>query len=260
MVKYLQELFPSNIRVIQEDSIIGINNYKVGIVPWVTPNRSIDTILLETTDYIFGHFELYGYMHSKNAVDDKSEMKADIFKNQIKVFSGHYHLNHSKGKVHYVGTPYQADFGEFGNNVGFYHFKDDFSYSFCPNTVSVKYIKMVYDDTHSTEEPLKMYTDDETFLYVTLDALKATKDIEVRFSIDNSFDASYEAYLLVLKENNIKYTFVNNQETNALIGSGVTLDVSKLRTTEHFIVDYIEEYNAELLELTKQILKEVQDG
>lgn len=262
MTKYLQELYPETFTIIQEQTIIDINSQKVGIVPWLVPDATIDPIMLETADYIFGHFELNGYNHTKYVIDDKSELTASVFKNQKKVFSGHYHLNHAKGKVHYIGTPYQSNFGEFGNNVGFYVFNEDFTYEFHKNQESDIHVKFTYDER--ADFPLKMYYDDEVFVCVTLDALKDIKNINAKFIMDYSENAKYEEYLLVLKENSVKYTFTNNQEIDALVNPDrVSLDKDKLKSTENFILDYISQYNPELLEVTTKILKEVseeQDG
>lgn len=257
MVKYLEVLYPNNIKVIQESCVIDINSRKVGLVPWLVPTAKLDPILMETSEYVFGHFELNGFNHSKYVVDDKSELSADVFKNQKKVFSGHYHLNHTKGKVHYIGTPYQADFGEFGNKVGFYHFKEDFSYEFHQNTESNVYVKFSYDDR--LEVPLRMYYDDDKFYDMPKDTLKSLCNLEAKFNVEHSEDGAFEEYLLVLKENSVNFSFTNTQEIEALVNPDKIIDTTNLKTTEHFILDYMNEYNPELAELTKQILKEVSE-
>ena len=257
MTKYLEKMYPDNIKIIQDQTIVDVNGHKVGMVPWLLPDERIDDNILLNSRYIIGHFELNGYNHSRNVVDTKSNLKADIFTNQKKVFSGHYHLNHSKGKVHYLGTPYQSDFGDYGNDVGFYHFKEDFKYEFVANVVSIKYVHMFYDDRDIT--PMRMYYDPNKPLYVTLEEFKGLSPVEAKFVVECARDTLYEDFILVLKEKGYKFSFLNNMELESNeMDSQEVIDSATLKTTEHFILDYIKEYNSELFDVAQEILSEIE--
>ena len=78
-------------------------------VPWITKsNRAYieKAMSITTAKYAFGHFELNGFNFSKV----QTATHGDDPKNLLKfnsVFSGHYHYRHSKGNIHYLGSPTQ---------------------------------------------------------------------------------------------------------------------------------------------------------
>lgn len=79
----------------------------------------------EKIKYVFGHFDLFGYMHTRFAENQNktSLKKEDVFKffpNLKKIVSGHYHMPQHTGGVLYAGAPYQLSWGEAGLNLGFY--------------------------------------------------------------------------------------------------------------------------------------------
>ena len=76
----------------------------VTIVPWLVGDewRKIEKI---KSKYMFGHFELPSfYMNAMVQMPDHGELKAEHFKNQEYVFSGHFHKRQQQGKVHYIGN------------------------------------------------------------------------------------------------------------------------------------------------------------
>ena len=88
------------------------------IVPWLLPGENIDQEMLASADYVFGHFEIKDF-YMMPGVKAKSGLTIKDFQNK-KVFSGHYHIRQEKGNVLYLGTPYQLNFGDAGNEKGFY--------------------------------------------------------------------------------------------------------------------------------------------
>mgnify|MGYP000300373181 CR=1 FL=1 len=76
----------------------------VALVPWLVGDewKRIKNI---KTKYLFGHFELPSfYMNAMVQMPDHGELKAEHFKNQEYVFSGHFHKRQVKGPVHYIGN------------------------------------------------------------------------------------------------------------------------------------------------------------
>jgi DNA repair exonuclease SbcCD nuclease subunit len=74
--------------------------------------------------------------------------KDAIFKFK-RVFSGHYHSKsiekHSNGELIYVGTPYQLDRGDSGEEKGFHIIDlETDTYEFIENEKSIKYISLLY--------------------------------------------------------------------------------------------------------------------
>lgn len=74
--------------------------------------------------YVFGHFELYGFMLTRYAENKKlSSLKPQDFDDHFpklkKVISGHYHTPQEIKNVLYPGTPYQLSWSEEGLTLGF---------------------------------------------------------------------------------------------------------------------------------------------
>ena len=78
----------------------------------------------EDYKYIFGHFELFGFMLTRYAENrsTKSLTKEDIqkyFPNAY-IISGHYHSPQRDDDVFYPGVPYELSWNEAGLKLGFY--------------------------------------------------------------------------------------------------------------------------------------------
>jgi len=81
---------------------------------------------------------------------DKDGLEKSIFDNCGKVFSGHYHLRSKKGKIQYVGTPYELSHSDSGDQKGIELIDFD--------TMKTKHIKSKHIPLH-----LSFKTEDHTF-------------------------------------------------------------------------------------------------
>ena len=84
----------------------------VTIVPWLVGDewRKIEKI---KSKYMFGHFELPSfYMNAMVQMPDHGELKAEHFKHQEYVFSGHFHKRQQQGKVHYLGNAFPHNYAD----------------------------------------------------------------------------------------------------------------------------------------------------
>ena len=84
----------------------------VTIVPWLVGDewKKISKI---KSKYMFGHFELPSfYMNAMVQMPDHGELKAEHFKNQSYVFSGHFHKRQKQGKVHYLGNAFPHNYAD----------------------------------------------------------------------------------------------------------------------------------------------------
>ena len=82
------------------------------LVPWLVGDewKKISKI---KSKYVFGHFELPSfYMNAMVQMPDHGELKAEHFKNQEYVFSGHFHKRQAKGNVHYLGSPFGHNYAD----------------------------------------------------------------------------------------------------------------------------------------------------
>ena len=84
----------------------------VVLVPWLVGDewRRIEKLQAK---YLFGHFELPSfYMNAMVQMPDHGELKAEHFKNQEYVFSGHFHKRQIQGKIHYIGNAFPHNYAD----------------------------------------------------------------------------------------------------------------------------------------------------
>lgn len=81
-------------------------------VPWLVEDewRRIPKIKAK---YVFGHFELPTFkMNAMVEMPDHGGLKAEDFTHPEYVFSGHFHKRQSKGRVHYLGSPFAQNYSD----------------------------------------------------------------------------------------------------------------------------------------------------
>lgn len=84
----------------------------VALVPWLVGDewRTIENI---KSKYLFGHFELPSfYMNAMVQMPDHGELRAEHFKHQKYVFSGHFHKRQKQGHVHYIGNAFPHNYAD----------------------------------------------------------------------------------------------------------------------------------------------------
>jgi len=84
----------------------------VALIPWLIGDewKKIQKIKAK---YMFGHFELpHFYMNAMVQMPDHGELKAENFKNQEYVFSGHFHKRQQQGKIHYIGNAFPHNYAD----------------------------------------------------------------------------------------------------------------------------------------------------
>ena len=181
----------NNVRVITDICKDTLGDLDVTYLPWGS-----DLSKLEKSDAIFGHLELNGfYMMPGKVAEGKVDPKLLLSKSDL-IFSGHFHLRdertYSNGKIIYIGSPYQLNWGEISNTPGYYIFDcTDKSYSFVENTISPRHIKMASDKLdinliNSNFVTIEMVgTDDEEENKQIRNTVFAATPLETRFSLES---------------------------------------------------------------------------
>lgn len=124
-----------------------IDGQKVLFVPWVNRENyddirgKIDTSLAR---YMVAHLDMFGFEMHKGAISEHGHFDADFLSKFEKVITGHYHTKSSKGNIHYLGTPYETSWNDYGETKG-YHYLTDGEFTFVPNDFKIFY-RYVYDD------------------------------------------------------------------------------------------------------------------
>lgn len=180
-LKGYDKMFP-NFHIFERPTLLKINSHKVLIAPWIEDLTELKAQVKKhsSADYLFCHADFTGFsLNSATRLEHGLE-KEDIsgFK---RVYSGHIHIRQEKGNVLYVGTPYEMDRGDRGNQKGFYVLDasgSDFTEKFVENRFSPRHLK--FDITHllnlNGSQLKEIFTNN--FIDVTIDS-----DFSSRFPI-----------------------------------------------------------------------------
>lgn len=101
-----------------------IPKWSMSLIPWLTKSNREDTlrkILDSSCEFAVGHLELSGFNFSKVQTAIHGDDPANFSKYSA-VFSGHYHYRHSKGNIHYLGSPTEQTWIDDGTVRGFHVF------------------------------------------------------------------------------------------------------------------------------------------
>jgi DNA repair exonuclease SbcCD nuclease subunit len=134
----------NNINIIDKNPvIIETTHNDIVLVPWGTLFEDIP----ETNGIIFGHFEISSfYMNSYKVCEHGMESK-DLFKKAPLIISGHFHKKddrkYDNGRIVYLGSPYQHNFGDVGDARGIYILDlEKNELEFIENNLSPKHLKL----------------------------------------------------------------------------------------------------------------------
>ena len=160
-------------------------------------NFGANTAEIKKCDVLFGHFEINGFQMTKGRFSEGRTSPNDILSKAKLTFSGHFHLrderSYKNGKIIYLGSPYQLNWGERTNVPGYYILDTkDLSYSFYENTVSPRHFMVEagaidYNDIKNNIVKVNVPKD---FDFESIDSLKlkigesAPKELSFTFSED----------------------------------------------------------------------------
>jgi len=233
-----------------------INN--IQLFPWLVDGY------LEKEDIrgeiILGHFEIKNFeMVRGHSCDDGLDI--DLFDDKM-VLSGHFHLRGSRNNINYIGTPYQITWGDFGDRRGFYVLDNiTKELEFIENKSSTIFVKIIFNSNESIL--VKVFDDLEfgfsleefkTFIRENIDLLKNSNLKIIVFS------DGFEEFLDSIKEEKIKYNFVNNIELKELREqSSSDINMSSFDASE-FIEQFIAKSNLTDKERLKIKFKEIMES
>ena len=84
----------------------------VTLVPWLVGDEWKQVSKIKSK-YIFGHFELPSfYMNALVKMPDHGDLRAEHFKHQEYVFSGHFHKRQYKNNIHYIGNAFPHNYAD----------------------------------------------------------------------------------------------------------------------------------------------------
>lgn len=108
-----------NITVIDKHTCIKKFQRKIQFCPWATTISE-----MSKSDIIFGHFEIESFKLNHTKVCSFGLRTRDLLNLSDLIITGHFHTRelreYKKGKILYLGNPYQMDFGDTDNQKGYY--------------------------------------------------------------------------------------------------------------------------------------------
>lgn len=151
-----------NVRIYDKTDRIEFNGVKICMMPYI--EKRLEQIKLinefKDCDYLFCHSDLNGCKMHLTSVAHKNSDKIDIedFNSFRKVKSGHIHLVQSNKHFSFVGSPFQMDRNDYGDQKGIFIIDTtDHSEEFIPNNISpvFKRVRVINEDDVNTLESLK---------------------------------------------------------------------------------------------------------
>jgi DNA repair exonuclease SbcCD nuclease subunit len=132
-----------NFHIFTSTEPLKINNHNFLMVPWIEDLTKLKSSINNNREanYVFCHADIKGFDLNKVTKIEHGLERGDLIDFK-RIYSGHIHIRQEKGNVLYVGTPYQMDRGDRGNQKGFYVLDvsgDTISEEFIPNTFSPQY-------------------------------------------------------------------------------------------------------------------------
>lgn len=121
-VNCVRELFDTEMNLIDVPRVVNFDGLPIAMLPWINKENEADSLNFVNTcksSILMGHLELMGY-EVLRGVESHEGMDSAPFSRFEAVYSGHYHCKHTKGNIHYLGTPYQITFGDLYEPKGFH--------------------------------------------------------------------------------------------------------------------------------------------
>jgi len=110
-----------NVKTYSSPTEIKVGDLNVLLLPWIcmeNEEQSLKSIKNTKCKIAMGHLELQGFRVNRSVVMEHG-LEANLFKNFIKVFSGHYHTRSDNGTVFYLGNPYEMFWNDVNDPRGF---------------------------------------------------------------------------------------------------------------------------------------------
>ena len=234
-----------NVEIYSSPRILNYNNLNILMMPYI--EKRVEQIKViednKNCDYLFCHSDLNGCKMHLNSVAHRNHDKIDIenFKSFRKVRSGHIHLVQTNNNFTFVGSIFQMDRNDIGDQKGIFVIDtENDTEEFFPNNVSPVFKKFRVVDEESIDE---------------LDTLKKSKDY-IDLAISNSLLVSNRKLrrkLETLLENgkfasveyidDISKSDVEDDENiveSIITEDGTTVDISIQLDYEKYIREYIE--------------------
>lgn len=144
----------NNIEAYTSAAEVDLNGVKALYLPWIvkdTLEPTIDLIQRSNASIALGHLEIAGFVMHAGHVMDRSGLSPELFDKFDMTCSGHFHHRSHRGNIHYLGSPYEMSWSDYGNQKGFYIFDTETrNMEFFPNPYSM-FHRVTFDGVNDPE-------------------------------------------------------------------------------------------------------------
>lgn len=216
---------------------------EVTLLPWLV-GEEWKMVPKIKSRYVFGHFELpLFYMNAMVQMPDHGELKADHFKHQEYVFSGHFHKRQKQGHVHYLGNAFPHNYADAGDDARGMMILDKennaeplyINWDDCPKYRNTTLSKLL-DPTSSLVKP-KMH-------------LRVTLDIPISFE-----EAGFLKETYIKQYNCREITLISQRQTEEI---NTDLDISQFASVDQIVSNEISQLDTE--NYSKKTLLDIYNG
>lgn len=236
-LKELLGHYMNEVNIIQEPMIQCYDGFKMGLVPWISPEnekQTLEFIANAKCDWLGGHFEIAGY-EMLRGLRNEHGLDRSIFKRFEKVLSGHFHVKSEHDNILYLGSQMEFFWND-AHDKKYFHILDtetrDLTAVHNPHTL---FHRIRYDDANT--DYLHYPLDDVDGKFVKVVVINKSDS----FTFDRFIDRINNREILELKiaENfnefigeNVDDSVVSVDDTSTLLDSyidGVDTDLDKDR-------------------------------
>jgi DNA repair exonuclease SbcCD nuclease subunit len=225
-----------NIKVFEhKPELLETENFKkIALVPW---GSSLDDI--PKADYMFGHFEISSFYMNSYKICEHGFSYKDLFKISPFILSGHFHKkddrSYNDGRIVYLGSPYQQNFGDVMDERGIYILDTDKNeLEFIENNVSPKHYKV------KINEDLNENIIKNNFISLVIDN-----------NIDDDEMTKFKSKLLNFKPKNVKIQYQEFEEKINEFKSQELDSLDLMKNIEEYIENLELENKKEVVEYIK---------
>lgn len=147
-----KKTFP-NTTVLYDPTTVEFDGCKIDFIPWINRENKEEVMKFiekSNSDICVGHFEINGF-EMVTGIECRDGLTWDTFNHYKAVYSGHFHKQskrqHKNTLIHYIGTPYEMNWGDYGDDKGFHIFDTETQETEFIKNPNQIYHKIMYDDS-----------------------------------------------------------------------------------------------------------------
>lgn len=145
----------NNIKLYEKAEEVNVGGLDILYVPWINQenyDHSIEKINNSNCEYLIGHLEIKGFQMHRGTVNTDHGFEPSVFNRYYSVMSGHFHHKSSEGHIHYLGSPYEMNWSDWGDRRGFHVLDTETrEIEFIENERKI-FLKIDYNDKDKTLE------------------------------------------------------------------------------------------------------------